>query len=368
MPPCSSRNEDFRLHFESLDMIACHCVTAAAPTCPGTPPVIATQRTSPAVTGFWPRLSGVGLARFAYTALMPQMVHAGWFTRRAGRLPGRGQPAGLPDRCSGRCAAGRTPGCRARAAWLLGSGDAQFYGLQLGPAHGRCSLCWRLISGIAGATLMVLGPSVAMAATLLAQRRAALGAADVLRHWRGCAAVGHPGAHAWRAAAWAPCGGAWRLVCAWPAHRAVALHARQSSPVPAGGHHPQCRAAAALAASLEPGRGAGVHRLCLAMRFGFVPHTVFWVDYLDRELHLGAGYASTQWAILACGAVCRPAVRRATAPRAGAGGAPPPGPTPSRPWPLGLPLLSGQTLPGMRYRAFWWGRCRQAWPPSPRAI
>ncbi|MBO1997046.1 hypothetical protein J4714_14565 [Staphylococcus epidermidis] len=27
--------------------------------------------------------------------------------------------------------------------------------------------------------------------------------------------------------------------------------------------------------------------------FGFVPHTVFWVDYLDRELQLGAGYAFT---------------------------------------------------------------------------
>ena len=31
-------------------------------------------------TGFLATLSGVGLARFAYTALMPQMVLAGWFT------------------------------------------------------------------------------------------------------------------------------------------------------------------------------------------------------------------------------------------------------------------------------------------------
>src|SRR2546429_5477062 len=28
--------------------------------------------------------------------------------------------------------------------------------------------------------------------------------------------------------------------------------------------------------------------------FGFVPHTVFWVDYLARELQLGDAYASTQ--------------------------------------------------------------------------
>ena len=32
------------------------------------------------LTGFLATLSGVGLARFAYTALMPQMVLAGWFS------------------------------------------------------------------------------------------------------------------------------------------------------------------------------------------------------------------------------------------------------------------------------------------------
>ena len=40
--------------------------------------------------------------------------------------------------------------------------------------------------------------------------------------------------------------------------------------------------------------------------FGFVPHTVFWVDYLDRELQLGAGYASTQWASFGLGAIAGP--------------------------------------------------------------
>ena len=40
--------------------------------------------------------------------------------------------------------------------------------------------------------------------------------------------------------------------------------------------------------------------------FGFVPHTVFWVDYLARELHMGAGYASTQWAFFGLGAVAGP--------------------------------------------------------------
>jgi hypothetical protein len=40
--------------------------------------------------------------------------------------------------------------------------------------------------------------------------------------------------------------------------------------------------------------------------FGFVPHTVFWVDYLARELQLGYAYASTQWAMFGLGAIAGP--------------------------------------------------------------
>jgi len=43
-------------------------------------PVIQRNETSLLLTGFMATLSGVGLARFAYTALMPQMVHADWFS------------------------------------------------------------------------------------------------------------------------------------------------------------------------------------------------------------------------------------------------------------------------------------------------
>src|SRR5256885_14985399 len=41
------------------------------------------NETSLLLTGFMATLSGVGLARFAYTALMSQMVHAGWFSGEA---------------------------------------------------------------------------------------------------------------------------------------------------------------------------------------------------------------------------------------------------------------------------------------------
>ena len=41
---------------------------------------------------------------------------------------------------------------------------------------------------------------------------------------------------------------------------------------------------------------------------GFVPHTVFWVDYLARENALGHQAASLQWGIFGLGAVCGPLV------------------------------------------------------------
>jgi len=39
---------------------------------------------------------------------------------------------------------------------------------------------------------------------------------------------------------------------------------------------------------------------------GFVPHTVFWVDFLAREAELGHRAASLQWALFGVGAVAGP--------------------------------------------------------------
>ncbi len=50
---------------------------------------------------------------------------------------------------------------------------------------------------------------------------------------------------------------------------------------------------------------------------GFVPHTVFWVDYLARENALGNHAASLQWGIFGLGAVCGPLMAGALAQRVG---------------------------------------------------
>jgi len=50
---------------------------------------------------------------------------------------------------------------------------------------------------------------------------------------------------------------------------------------------------------------------------GFVPHTVFWVDYLARENALGNQAASLQWGIFGLGALCGPFMVGALAQRLG---------------------------------------------------
>ena len=125
------------------------------------------------LTGSLATLSGVGLARFAYTALMPQMVLAGWFTGEQVAYLGA---ANLLGYLAGALAA-------APLAERLGAvRTLVLCWLAVALSFAGCSFAqpvpmffaWRLVSGIAGAMLMVLGPSVAMAATPL-ERRAALG-------------------------------------------------------------------------------------------------------------------------------------------------------------------------------------------------
>lgn len=253
-------------------------------------------------TGFLATLSGVGLARFAYTALMPQMVLAGWFTGEQvaylgaanllGYLIGALAAAPLADRLGA-----------VRVLVLCWAAVAlSFMGCSFAQPM-PVFFVWRLISGMAGATLMVLGPSIAMAATPLA-RRAALGPLMFCGIGVGALlsatlvpslALQSLGAVWWGlalvcvAALW----GGWRCARLLPAPAPIAIT-------------PQALAPALPAPAIWTLPVVLVLLAYVTDGFGFVPHTVFWVDYLARELHLGASYASTQWAIFGLGAVAGP--------------------------------------------------------------
>lgn len=251
-------------------------------------------------TGFMATLSGVGLARFAYTALMPQMVHAGWFSGEQVAYLGAANLLGYLIGALAAAPLAERMGALRVLVICWAAVMLSFAACSL-PQPVALFFVWRLISGIAGAMLMVLGPSVAMAAAA-PQRRATLGPLMF------CGI----GVGALLAATLVPMfargslGGVWwslTALCAialWTGWRA----ARQIQP-----HAPVAitpTAAAAPAGSLWSVAVILVFVAYTCDAFGFVPHTVFWVDYLDRELQLGAGYASTQWALFGLGAIAGP--------------------------------------------------------------
>lgn len=253
------------------------------------------------LTGFMATLSGVGLARFAYTALMPQMVHAGWFSGEQVAYLGAANLLGyLIGALAAAPLAERFGALRVLLiCWVavmlsfVGCSFAQPMAL---------FFVWRLISGIAGATLMVLGPSVAMAAAA-PRRRATLGPLMFCGIGVGAllaATLVPMFARSSLGAVWwaltALC--ALALLVGWRAARQIHPHAPVAI-TPAA-------TAAVPAARLWSLAVALVFIAYACDAFGFVPHTVFWVDYLDRELQLGAGYAFTQWAFFGLGAIAGP--------------------------------------------------------------
>lgn len=255
-------------------------------------------------TGFMAVLCGVGLSRFAYTALMPAMVQAGWFTpsqaaylgaaNLLGYLIGALSAHALTERLGVRRVLGS---CLAVVAlsFVLSSVAQPFASFFL----------WRFAAGVAGAILMVVGPSASMAAAP-PQRRAALGPLMFSGVGWGAlmsATVVPTLLSQGLSAVW------WALAllasaCAWAGWRASAhLH----PPLHAAAVVPDTAALACGIGPLRASRAVLLVMLAYACdAAGFIPHTVFWVDYLAREQQLGAAYAASQWAFFGLGAIVGP--------------------------------------------------------------
>lgn len=253
------------------------------------------------LTGFLATLSGVGLSRFAYTALMPEMVLAGWFSGEQvaylgaanlfGYLIGALAAAPLAERIG----AVRTLALCWAAVALCFAACSVAQPMAL-------FFLWRLISGIAGASLMVLGPSVAMSATPLA-RRAALGPLMFCGIGVGAllsaTLVPSLATQSLSAVWWSlalVCVAAWF----WGLRSARQLPAPMTIPLTTTSSLPTLPVVTWSVPVVLVFTAYGMDA------FGFVPHTVFWADYLARELALGSAYASTQWAFFGLGAVAGP--------------------------------------------------------------
>lgn len=253
------------------------------------------------LTGILATLAGVGLARFAYTPLLPAVIEQGWFSSAqavylgAANLLGYLLGALMAHRLSERFA----PRLVMAAAF---AGITLSFALCSAPADFAWFFLWRLVSGIAGAILMVVGPSLALAA-LPAERKAMAGA------W----VFSGIGFGALLAATAVPMlleislGWTW-LILSGLALLAGLICDRGVVHLPkpqASAAHAGCPTGSSAAAGLAVGLVMAAYALDA---IGFVPHTVFWVDFLAREVALGQSTASAQWALFGLGAIIGPLV------------------------------------------------------------
>ncbi|WP_104203883.1 YbfB/YjiJ family MFS transporter [Billgrantia saliphila] len=262
------------------------------------------------LTGVMATLAGIGVARFAYTPLLPVLIQAQWFDASQAAYLGAANLLGyLIGALSAHTLSERYPP-RALIGVCFASIALSFL-LCAGPASFAWFFLWRLVSGIAGAILMVVGPSLALYATPAARRTSVgalvftgIGLGALLSAW-----VVPLLLEVSLAATWVTLGGLGAL--------AGILCDRGLSRL-------EAPAAATKSDATSDSRSVGLSVAVLLViaayaldAVGFVPHTVFWVDYLARENALGHAAAALQWSVFGVGAVCGPLIAGVLARRLG---------------------------------------------------
>ena len=258
------------------------------------------------LSGFCACLVGIGLARFAYTPLLPAIIDARWFAAAAAAYLGAANLAGyLAGALLARPMAARVPGpALLRAMMLLAS--VAFFACALKLSF-LWFFTWRLLSGISGGALMVLAAPTVLAHIPPARRGLASGVifAGV---GLGIAASGTLVPLLLRLGlqqAWIGLGmlALVLTLIAWSGWPAPAAHAAAAAAQPAAPH--PTRQLRAL---------YGEYALNAA---GLVPHMIFLVDYVARNLGQGLEVGAHYWVLFGLGAVAGPVVNGHIADRIG---------------------------------------------------
>ena len=258
---------------------------------------------------FCASLIGIGLARFAYTPLLPAIIDARWFEPSAAAYLGAANLAGyLAGAVLGRPLSARISIVITLRAMML-IATAAFFACAY-PVSFIWFFAWRFASGLAGGTLMVLAAPTVLP-HVAASRRGLAGGVIFMGVGAGIAASGTLVPLLLRqglAQTWIGLGAVSFLltVIAWTGWP------RDSVPAvtpPKHTHAPKVRALRAL--YVEYGLNA----------FGWVPHMIFLVDFvargLDQGVEIGAGY----WVLFGISATAGPILAGHLADRAGFGAA-----------------------------------------------
>lgn len=256
------------------------------------------------LAGLSATLVGIGLARFAYTPLIPALIAAGWMSPGEAAYVGA---ANLIGYLAGALIAPRLAARTAvpailRAMMLLAA--ASFFACAF-PLSFWWYALWRGAAGLAGGVLMVLA-APAVLPLVAAERRGLVGGIIFIGVGLGVVASGTLVPLLLRSG----------LVATWCVLGALALALTlavwRSWP---GAHKRPApdREAASVSPSSQARRGIGLALLGLFIGYGLdavgiVPHMVFLSDFIARDLGRGVTAGAYFWALFGLGAVIGPAL------------------------------------------------------------
>ena len=257
------------------------------------------------LAGFSASLVGIGLARFAYTPLLPALVGAHWFDASRAAYLGAANLAGyLAGAIFGRTLAARTSTRSTLRAMMLLASIAFF--ACAWPLSFAWFFAWRLLSGVAGGALMVLAAPTVLA-HVPPSRRGLAGGVIFMGVGVGIAASGtlvplllQQGL----GQTWLGLGLialvftaiAWRR---WPAENALVASTVQ--------HHRPAPNGTLKALYVEYALNAAV----------WVPHMIFLVDFVARGLNQGLQTGAQYWVLFGIGATVGPLLAGGLADRVG---------------------------------------------------
>lgn len=250
-----------------------------------------------AFAGFAALVVGLGLGRLAYPALIPGLVQQHWFSENQAHYLAVAALAGF---VLGAFTAGHRlwklrPGLTVRIFLLVAT--ASFF-LCVRPAAFGWFYLWRIFAGVAGGFLMVTAPQAVLAHTPAKKRGrvggfmfVGLGAGMVLAGTLVPMLARHGLAKAWLGIGLASL---LFTVLTW------AHWGRGADPVPATSRHKSARRL-----RFKWPVALLLMAYC-ANAVGFVPHTVFWVDFIARGRHMGMMTGGRFWMLLGVAAAVGP--------------------------------------------------------------
>lgn len=253
------------------------------------------------LSGMMATLAGIGLSRFAYTPLLPELVQQQWFSASQAAYLGTANLLGYLLGALSAHQLSERVSIRILMIFCFISISLSFI-LCAQPGHFYWFFVWRLIAGIAGAILMVVGPANALSKTPV-ERRAGVGGFIFTGIGLGVvlsSSVVPLLMQVSLSATWLTLGCLSLLtgfICD------LAMVKLYNAPVPTD-----------VPKRFE-GAFIGTRPLVIFVMaayaldaVGFIPHTMFWVDYLAREQGLGIQAASAQWTVFGIGAICGPMI------------------------------------------------------------